>query len=181
MIRFGWVAIPIVLGVGGCDLVFPPSALPQPDAGPDAEPCPADYNPVPGAPDRYKFIESPRDWRAAEDTCLADSVTDVTHLVVFQGWSELDAVRAGVPWPAPWDAWTGYARNSFDPPDMFTAVTGEPLSPVSNLWEPGEPTGTVQAVRFDSDFDLSDAHAATMLSSICECDGRRAVVDFDIP
>lgn len=175
-----WLALVVV--IAGCDLVFPPAGGPGPDAGRDLQSCPAGYDPVQGAPDRYRFEATAASWREGEKVCADDSTQTQTHLVVFSNYGELAAVRAAVTWTPPWSAWAGYARSTTDAPTMFTAVTGEPLSPVSNLWEPGEPTANgEQAVRFDDTFDLTDAAAAVTIGAICECDGRPATVMFDVP
>jgi hypothetical protein len=173
----------VVALVAGCDLVFSPAGRPGADAGPDLRSCPDGYMPITGAPDRYRFVETAASWRESEKTCTDDSDLSQTHLVVFASYDELAAVRGAATFVGiPWAAWTGYGRNSTDDPTMFTAVTGAPLSPVSNLWEPGEPDGgPEQGVWIEDRFDLRDAPAEMAWPAICECDGRPETVTFDVP
>lgn len=177
MIR--WLAV--VTLVAGCDLVFSPAGRP---GGADFDPasCPDGYTSIGGAVSRYRYVAAPASWREAEKACTDDSDLTQTHLVVFANFDELARVRAAAPFAPPWVGWTGYARNSTDFPMAFTAVTGEPLSAVSNLWEPGEPDGSVeQAVWFEDRYDLRDAPAELVYPSICECDGQPEAVTFDVP
>jgi hypothetical protein len=177
-----------ILGVAGgplagCDLVFAPGGLPPGDAGQDAEECPGTYVAVDGAPSQYRIVESPMlPWLEAEGACEADTVSGETHLVVFDDYLELAALREHMVPLGGYTAHVGYGRDAGDQPDMFTAVTGEPLSSASNLWEPGEPTGgTEQVVFFTSIEDLTDGPHAMARIYVCECDGRRPTKTFSFP
>jgi hypothetical protein len=168
----------LAIAAGGCDLVFEPADLVP--AGPPT--CTAAYVPVAGAPSRYRiFDEAPVTWPQAEGVCVADSPGE-THLVVFDDITELLAVRAAMP-SGGWTAHVGYGRNPADFIDSFRAVTGEPLSPVSNLWEPGEPTGpgAEQVTFFTNSEDVLDSPPDLMRIFVCECDGRPETVTFTLP
>ena len=174
----------IVIASAGCDLVFPPGTFDQ-DAMVDAAPpdCAGiPYQSIAGAPSVYRIeAVTVLPWPEAEQTCEADRPGG-THLVVFDDITELLAVRQEMLGLGGFGAYAGYARDPTDPPNMFRTVTGEPLSPVSNLWEPGEPTGgTEQVIYFANDEDLIDGPANFELIYVCECDGKPVTESFTFP
>lgn len=193
-----WLAAVVLLV--GCDEVFSVDhvdlAIDAPRADVISEPCPTfGYGIVAGAPEHstYKYVKpSGIPWDSAELECESDSITKITHLVVFDDPSEEAAVRAVVqPAQSFWQVFVGYARSSTangGAPFNFTAVTGEPLDISSPIWEKvngPEPdnggTGSEETITFfEATRNMSDARADITLGYICECDGKPANHAFQI-
>ncbi len=194
-----------ILFLASCDSVFGLGGRTEPDARlqPDvpAEMCGADarYEPIADTPARspYRIVEtSPLSWAEAFDDCRNDSMTGITHLVVFDDLIELASVRAVSPRrpKESWYAWAGYARDHQGPALEFTAVTGQPLSTTSLLWASGEPNDGVQSPKTptpreetivwwaDNNSGIVDGpYDWTVEGYICECDGQPTIdIDFDI-
>lgn len=183
MIRTSVPALAVV-ALAGCDLVFPPGEFePAVDATPPPPDCPPTYHLIDGAPSEYRIVVNPMlPWLEAEQTCNADTTGQASHLVVFDDFLELAALREDMEPIGGFLAYVGYGRDTSDPPDRFTAITGEALSPVSNLWEPGEPTGgTEQVLYFSNVEDLIDGPHTIPLPYVCECDGRPPTETFTFP
>jgi len=190
------LAVLVVL-LGGCDKLFSidhvdldkdaqtadTSVDPRLDGPVDApEACPLDYRPVQNTPlsSVYRYGTSQMSWDAAAADCANDTLTRVTHLIVFDDIAELVAIRPFVTAAAPWTAYVGYARNTIShggDPTMFTSVTGVPLSPTSMLWAVAEPDNgggapmpeeTVVFIRNDK--NLTDGPDIYPFVYICECD-----------
>lgn len=181
MIRRG-AAGALVFAATGCELVFPPTGAPgAPDAPVDLARCPSGYDAVLGAPSRYRYTNLDTAWADAAQACAADTPDAITHLVVYDDFRELEAVRDGVPFPFD-RLWAGFARDDGTDPTVFFAVTGGRLDRTSPLWEPGEPTGGSELATFVGDgFDLTDGPHDDSHPYICECDGNPATRPFDLP
>jgi hypothetical protein len=191
------LALVAVLGsLSGCDLLFQLEHL-EPrgdaavvgdasDANGDAgdaslELCPVGYVSVANAPvtSVYRYSSLAIDWNAAAVDCRDDSLTGISHLVVFEGVAEVAALRAFVPALAPWGAHAGYSRDTIahgGVATQFTSVTGMPLSSTSPLWASLEPDnggggGPEEAgTFFANDRNLVDAPIAEVRGYVCECD-----------
>lgn len=196
MTRLAW----LVVLLAGCDKLFSIDHIDPTDAriadtsvdtlldGPiDApEACPTNYSIVPNTPlnSVYRLGSTPMSWDAAAADCSNDTLTRVTHLIVFDDIAELVAIRPFVPGVDPWIAYVGYARDTIQQggdPTMFTSVTGIPLSPTSMLWAANEPDNgggpslpeeTVVFIRNDK--DLTDGPDTYQFIYICECDHVQA-------
>ncbi|HSD90634.1 MAG TPA: hypothetical protein VLB44_24085, partial [Kofleriaceae bacterium] len=189
--RLAW----LVLLLGGCDKLFSIDHVdldkdaqtadtngdaPTPVDAPEA--CPQNYRIVQNTPlsSVYRLGSTPMSWDAAAADCNNDTLTRVTHLIVFDDIAELVAIRPFVNAAAPWSAYVGYARDTIaqgGDPTMFTSVTGTPLSATSMLWGtnepdngggPGLPEETVVFIRDDK--DLTDGPDTYPFVYICECD-----------
>ncbi|HUS29335.1 MAG TPA: C-type lectin domain-containing protein [Kofleriaceae bacterium] len=189
-----------LVALAGCDKLFSVTHVPlHVDSGADAplEACPTvDYVAVGGTAQtsKYRYV-SPKGlpWDAAELDCETDSLTKITHLVVFDDPSEMAAVRSLVPASPPyWQVFTGYARNADAQggiPFSFTSVTGTPIEASSPIWEKVngvEPDngGTMfpeeTITFFEMTRNLTDGPASMQLGYICECDGKVANQTFKI-
>ncbi|HTL38971.1 MAG TPA: hypothetical protein VL326_37825 [Kofleriaceae bacterium] len=191
-----WLAA--LLTITGCDSVFSVDHVRLTiDAPVDAvEPCPSmNYVTVNGAPptSTYRYVPNMGfTWDAAALACKSDSMTGVTHLVVFETVGEMSAVRSLVP-PTPpyWQVFTGYARNSNShggSPFQFTSVTGVPLAQTDSIWETAsyvEPDdggvgGQETITFFEMTRNLTDGPADIQRGFLCECDGTPANQMFQI-
>jgi len=190
-----WLAALAVLA--GCDIVVGVRHVSESPADGPQEACPTfGYGAVGGAPSTstYRYVQPAGiPWDSAELDCEADSLSKITHLVVFDDPSEEAALR-GLVQPAPqyWQVFVGYARSSNangGAPFNFKAVTGETLEIDSPLWEKvngvepdngGASGGEETITFFEMTRNMSDAPANIALGYICECDGKPANQTFQI-
>ncbi len=179
--RCRWVLA--LASLTGCDAVFD-LELPAADAAladANLDLCPPSYAPVQGGATRYRFILDKHDWVLAQADCADDSSPPITHLVELDDLAELGAVRDAFPAPDPWEAHTGYARDTTGDPFVFHATTGTLLPLGSPLWAGMEPNGGDEdATFFGHNFNLADAPWAISRFYICECDGRPVTRTFDL-
>jgi len=187
------------IGLLGCDVVFRLDDLVIDDAAvPDiaidaGEACRADYSVVsdtaPGS--KYRFVNSITTWADAEADCENDSLTNITHLVVFDDLLELRGVRNYViaevvfETGGAFQAFAGYGRNLADDWQQFYAVTGEALPKTGPPWHTVEPNngsgGTPEPVVFFSrEYDLMDAPTTFTGTYVCECDHRSVTKVFTL-
>ncbi len=136
------------------------------DATVDADPCPTGYAPIAGGQTRsqYRAVTAATDWLTAEKDCEDDGLA---HLVVLDGDSERDAVRAVVNG----DTWLGVSDRVAEG-TFFKVTTG-----VATYlpWLSGEPNDQFgeDCVELsgggfnDEGCDNGDAY-------VCECDGLAA-------
>ncbi len=176
-----------VITLAGCDQGFGLAPVTQ-DADPES--CPAQgYAAIPGGSTLYRIGLEPHDWLYANEDCRKDSETGVTHLAVFDGIVELDAVRdavsAAMPGQLTWRASVGYGRDRMSDPTAFYAVTGEPIPLDSTLWTLGEPNNgrglydePVTHIGFE--YRLTDSPVPGDPSLyVCECDRVPAIASFN--
>ena len=140
---------------------------------------------MPGGETLYLFVPARTLWSVAQADCADDSSPSITHLVEFTDADEVRAVQAGAPFPSPWEAWTGYARDTGSNPYTFFATTG-PLLPLdSTAWAGMEPDGSTIAGEetvtfFGHNFYIADAPPTFANLAICECDGRLVTETFRV-
>ena len=174
-----WLAL---LLLGGCDSLFnlepvtlPPDAR-EIDAAVDAPPeaCPSSYTAIGSS--SYFFVPEVSTWQAAEALCERDTVTRISHLVVFKDVAEMQAVRSAVTTPnLTWQVWAGYSRPMLDDTKLYYAVTGDTIDSSSPLWNAGEPNGGDEtATFFQSTGGMIDTNRGYFLPSLCECDHNMA-------
>jgi hypothetical protein len=134
------------------------------DAMPDADPCPAGYGGIPGAPSRYRLVTAGKSWLDAEADCEDDGLA---HLAILGDDSERDAVRGAIGG----QVWLGVTDRVAEG-TYFEVTTGvETYLP----WLSGEPNNLFNedCVELngggfnDEDCGVSQAYA-------CECDGAAA-------
>ena len=136
------------------------------DAGPgfDLDACPSSYLSVLNAPSRYRII-NPLSWASAEATCQGHS-SGLTHLVVFSGQGERDAVGAAVIVTGDFRRmWIGVWNGG----DGARTVTGEPVYPDTAL-EASEAVSWIRSLTTPFRADP----LTTPFAALCECDGRPA-------
>jgi hypothetical protein len=128
----------------------------------DVDDCPDSYRGILNTSSRWRVIE-PESWGDAAATC-AEHEPGATHLAVFSGQGERDAVGAALffgnehrrLWIGVWHTGT-----------TIRTVTGEPLYPNVSM-APGQAVSWIRSLT-----DPFDVEAATSpYAALCECDGR---------
>jgi Lectin C-type domain len=137
----------------------------SPDAGaePDALPaCAAGYDPLPGAPNRYRVTEAPASWFANRGNCNGDG----GYLAIPNDLAELTAIVARVNPAQP--IWVGLTDQANE--NTFVTVLGAPATFLP--WDAGEPNdlpGAADCVRATPGVKLADDRCSTLYRAVCEC------------
>lgn len=170
--RCSVVRVVALLGLAGCQLVFPLPAEPI-DVPGDASPpeCPVTY--TPGMKGTYRVGLTPIPWMAALEDCADDRVgSGFTHLVVISSASELGEVGS----LAGMSASVGLSDASSE--GSFHWITTEDPAFATDLdggqWASGEPNdnqGMEDCVVMQVPGLLNDVNCFTVMRPfVCECD-----------